>query len=561
MNSMKKIITALVAAAMIPQLSIAQDMESKMKQMTLREKIAQIVIVGITSRGTTEGHEAIIKQISDLQLGGVIVDDDKLTTSLQLINELQNVSEIPLMVTIDGEWGASMRYREYTVFPRAMQFGALRSPELVYKAGKAVGEELKEINILVNFAPDVDVNNNPANPVIGVRSFGENKKKVAEYGSAFMRGMKDAGVAGSAKHFPGHGDTDVDSHKGLPVLQFDRERLEKLELYPFRKLVADGVDMVMIGHLSVPALDATMTPASVSYPIVTELLKNKMGYKGIVITDALEMKGIAGDGVDASLEAYKAGADILLMPLNARHTIDTLEKAFKSGALDEKELDEKVLKMLDLKKRLGMFEPGYKKTVDTTNIETRTVRPQTEELIQEIADKSITVVRKRGSLPHIKDWSSTAYIAYHPSENTKYITDRLKEKGVAIFEIPEGASNELIYNVRKELFHKYKRVIVGFHSGSPTSRTGGPRRMTKITPEQFQILSSLGVRHNAICLYFGIPYDFNGFKRYKDFNCIVMGYEDTKYNNTAAAKLLFGEIKAEGQLPVAAGKYRCGRSR
>lgn len=558
---MKKIILALVAAAMIPQMTAAQDMESKMKQMTLREKIAQIVIVGVSSHGSATGHEADVKQMSELQLGGVIVDDDKLTTNLQLINELQNVSKVPLMVTIDGEWGASMRYREYTVFPRAMQLGALRKPDLVYKAGKAVGEELKELNILVNFAPDVDVNNNPSNPVIGVRSFGENKRKVAEYGSAFMLGMKDAGVAGSAKHFPGHGDTDVDSHKGLPVLQFERKRLERLELYPFRRLIADGVDMVMIGHLSVPALDATMTPASVSYPIVTELLKNQMGYKGIVITDALEMKGIAGDGIDASLEAYKAGADILLMPLDAVQTIDTLEKAFKAGALDEKELDGKVLKMLDLKKRLGMFEDGYSKTVDTADIEKRTVRPETEKLIQEIADKSVTVLRKKGRLPYIKNWESTAYIAFNPSENSKYITDRLEEKGVKIFNIPEGASNEYIYNIRKEIFHKYKRVIIGFHSGSPVARTGGPRRMTKITPEQFQILSSIGVRHNAICLYFGIPYDFNNYERLRDFNCIVMGYEDTKFNNIAVGKLLFGEIKSEGELPVAVGKFKCGRSR
>lgn len=558
---MKKIILALVAAAMIPQMTAAQDMESKMKQMTLREKIAQIVIVGVSSHGSATGHEADVKKMSELQLGGVIVDDDKLTTNLQLINELQNVSKVPLMVTIDGEWGASMRYREYTVFPRAMQLGALRKPDLVYKAGKAVGEELKELNILVNFAPDVDVNNNPSNPVIGVRSFGENKRKVAEYGSAFMLGMKDAGVAGSAKHFPGHGDTDVDSHKGLPVLQFERKRLERLELYPFRRLIADGVDMVMIGHLSVPALDATMTPASVSYPIVTKLLKNQMGYKGIVITDALEMKGIAGDGIDASLEAYKAGADILLMPLDAVQTIDTLEKAFKAGALDEKELDGKVLKMLDLKKRLGMFEDGYSKTVDTADIEKRTVRPETEKLIQEIADKSVTVLRKKGRLPYIKNWESTAYIAFNPSENSKYITDRLEEKGVKIFNIPEGASNEYIYNIRKEIFHKYKRVIIGFHSGSPVARTGGPRRMTKITPEQFQILSSIGVRHNAICLYFGIPYDFNNYERLRDFNCIVMGYEDTKFNNIAVRKLLFGEIKSEGELPVAVGKFKCGRSR
>jgi len=544
----------------ITQITMAQDIEQMVAGMNRREKIAQIIIGAVSSHGSLDNQEAQIKEMQELQLGGIITDDDVLKTSINLFNELQKVSNIPLLVTIDGEWGASMRFREYSVFPRAMQLGALKDPRLIYKVGHAIGEELRELNIMVNFAPVVDVNNNPDNPVIGVRSFGENKEKVALFGYSYMLGMKDAGVAGSAKHFPGHGDTDVDSHKGLPVLTFDRKRLDEMELYPFRKLIMGGVDMVMVGHLSIPALDATMTPASISRPIITDLLRNEMGFKGIIITDALDMKGIAGDGVDTSVEAYKAGVDILLMPIDARTSIDNLDKAFANGELDEKELDEKVRKMLQFKKDHGMLDKGFNRFVDLNTLEQKTVRPETEALIQEVADKSITMLRRDSHLP-LKRFDKCAYVAYCTSENSKYLIDRLKEKGVDIFYFNERSTSEELFTIRYKLLD-YKTVIVGFHSGTPKMRSGGPRRTTIITPQMFKTLSSLGVRHEAIGIYFGIPYDLNEFGNdYKDFDCFMIGYEDTKYNNIAAAKILLGEMEAQGELPVAAGKYKCGYSK
>ena len=557
---MKKTLFALLILTMT-QIAVAQDIQSIIDGMSRREKIAQIIIIGEQSYGGSEHNAKAAALMKELKLGGIIIDDDKLSTSMALVNDLQKVSDIPLLVTIDGEWGASMRYREYSVFPRAMQLGALRDANLVYEVGKAIGEELRELNIMVNYAPDVDINNNPDNPVIGVRSFGENKYKVAQMGSAYMLGMKDAGVAGSAKHFPGHGDTDVDSHKGLPVLLFDRSRLDELELYPFRRMIADGVEMVMVGHLSIPALDSTMTPASVSKPIVTDLLRKELGFNGIIITDALEMKGIAGEGVDASVEAYKAGSDILLMPLDARKSIENLDKAFASGELDEAGLNERVFKMLQFKKDHGMLSESYNKYVDPATLDQKTVRPATEALIQEVADKSLTAIRRDGSIP-MKRFEGCAYVAYNASDNSRYLTDRLREKGVTVFELQEGATNEEIYNLRLEL-NDYKDIVVGFHSGSAKGRSGGPRRTTSITPEQFKTLSSLGVRHRATGIYFGIPYDLNSFwwKDILDFNSFIIGYEDTKYNNIAAAKILLGEIEPQGVLPVAAGNYPCGYSK
>ena len=284
--------------------------------------------------------------------------DDALNPAVDRVNQLHRMAEIPLLVTIDGEWGASMRYPELHAFPRQMQLGALTDESLIYEMGYAVGKECRDLNIHVNFAPDVDINNNAENPVINSRSFGENRDIVARYGAAYMEGMRDAGVCGSAKHFPGHGDTNADSHKTLPVLPFSRERLDSLELYPFRYLIDKNVGMVMVGHLEVPVLDSSGTPASISRPIITGVLKEQLGYDGIVITDALNMNGVSNrmEKKFVPLEAFKAGVDILLMPEDVEASITEIEKAVKRGNVSIADLNEKVRKMLRLKAEAGLFD-------------------------------------------------------------------------------------------------------------------------------------------------------------------------------------------------------------
>ena len=367
---MKRLFLTLLAATVCCGGLFAQDLDSLLGTMSRREKIAQLIFEAVESRedpALRARQEGWIRE----GLGGLIVMDDVLADNMQMINELQALARIPMLVSIDGEWGAAMRFYEYAAFPRAMQLGALPDASLVEEAGRVIGSELRDIKIFANYAPVVDVNNNPRNPVINTRSFGENPWKVAEWGAAYMRGMQSAGVFGAAKHFPGHGDTDVDSHKGLPVLLFDRARLDSLELVPFRRLIAEGVAMVMVGHLSIPALDSTGTPASLSKPIVTGLLRNELGFQGVIITDALGMEGVAAAGDDAALLAYEAGADILLMPRDTRHTIDALDALFRRGALDERDLDTRVRRVLSLKARAGMLSPNYSPFVDTTGIALR----------------------------------------------------------------------------------------------------------------------------------------------------------------------------------------------
>ena len=541
----------------------AQDVDSLIGTMTRREKIAQIIIDAFESQEADEiraRHKAWVRE----GMGGLIVMDDGLAPCLQTINELQADARIPMIVSIDGEWGAAMRFYEYAAFPRAMQLGALDDEELVEQAGLEIGRQLREIKIFVNYAPVVDVNNNPGNPVINTRSFGEDPERVARLGAAYMRGMRQAGVYGSAKHFPGHGDTDVDSHVGMPVLPFDRERLNSLELVPFRRLIAEGVEMVMVGHLSVPALDPTGRPASISQPVITGLLREEMGYQGIIITDALGMHGVADSQSNAAMEAYKAGADILLMPQDTQQTIDDLEAAFRRGELDEEGLDERVRKMLLLKQKAGMLGAGYTPFVDTAGLVAKAVRPEAESLIQRICDRSMTVVKgalRRPLRLHrlFSKRPRVAYVAFNAAtpESEAFCRELEQHGPVARFDLPGDATPEQIDSVGA-LLRKYRRVIIGIHSGKPVPRSGGPRRFATIDPEQFGRLATWSRRHQLHGVYFGNPYDLNILNDYIRFKTFIIAYSDTRFNNVAAARALTVPRSAQGSLPVAAGGLPAG---
>ena len=545
---MRRVFAILLAFTMAAS-ALGQDIDSIIGGMSRREKIAQIIIVAVDTQDKPErraSHEEAVRQ----GLGGVIVMDDVLAPCMEMLNQYQAGAKIPLLVSIDGEWGASMRFYEYASFPKAMQMGALPSEKLVYQAGKAIGEELSQIKIFADYAPDVDINNNPNNPVIGVRSFGEDREKVATYGSAFMRGMKDASVAGSAKHFPGHGDTDVDSHKGLPVLTFDRKRLDSLELYPFRRLIADGVEMVMVGHLSVPALDPSGTPASISEPIITGLLRKEMGFNGIIITDALQMKGLTNDFGDASVAAYKAGVDILLMPQDALKTIDNLDALFADGTLDEAGLDARVRKMLELKASRGMLAAGYNRYVDPSEAVRSSLRPETEALIQKISDESMTVVKGAENLP-LKT-GRTAYIAINAAtqQSEEFFLELSKQYFPADRFRLDGDFGQAEVDALREKIKGYDQVVIGFHSGEPVRRSGGPRRESLISPEQFATVSALAKElKNVTGVLFANPYRLIDLQGWKDFSIFIVAYSDTAFNNRAAARAIV-KGSAKGKLPV-----------
>lgn len=369
---MKKILALFTALMLALGCSSAPDpVEVILQNMTTRQKVAQLMVVDQWRAWEIDSLYA--KE----QIGGLIVFRDTLSKVVNLINECQSQVDIPLEISLDAEWGAGMRFLEFPPFPRARYLAAMDNDSLLYEMGRAVARELLSIGVTTNYAPDVDVDTNPDNPVIGSRSYSPDPAEVSKYGIAYARGMQSLGVSACAKHFPGHGDTHIDSHKGLPVLEFDRARLDSIELAPFRDLIAAGIDMIMIGHLAVPVLDSTGTPASISRPIVTGLLREELGYDGLIVTDALQMGALRktiGEDDEAyaqiALMALQAGVDYLLMPGSPVAALDLICQKVEEGEVSIEELDEHVRRVLRHKASKGMLEPDYNRFVDYSAINT-----------------------------------------------------------------------------------------------------------------------------------------------------------------------------------------------
>ena len=551
-----------------------RQVERTLKKMTTREKVAQLIVSQTDSYIFSEGHALMTDTLVGIEgIGGLLIIQDSLPRFLTRMNQLQEMSKIPLLVSIDGEWGPSMRFSEYPFFPQQMQLGALPSDSLIYEMGLAVAEQCKMANIHINYAPVVDINVNPKNPVIHARSFGENRDKVTTYGRAYMKGMQDGGIIACSKHFPGHGDTEVDSHKGLPVLPFSRERLDSLELYPFRDQIKHGVEMVMMGHLHTPALDSAVS--SISYPIVTGLLREEMGFDGIIVTDALTMKGVSEnmESPEIALAAYKAGVDILLKPGDIIASIDRLEEAMNSGECDIEDLNERVRKTLRMKARFGMLERNYNPIVDTTNISERVKKPEHIALIQEMAEQSMTLVDNKAGLLPLDMNKKIAYVAYNAkhipmlreygdieglsgynpetgmvdSTTLMYqhlLKEAMKQEGeVHYFALDKKSSDKDIAKVCAQLAD-YDVVILACHD--PRGRS----RKDLIAQEHIKVMEGLVKKHQPILVHYGSPYGLSDLPWRNHLSGVLVAYKDSESNQKAAAKVLTGEIEAVGVLPV-----------
>ena len=556
---------------------IERQVERTLKGMTTREKVAQLIVSQTDSYIFSDGHALLTDTLVGIEgIGGLLIIQDSLPRYLNRMNELQKMSKIPLIVSIDGEWGPSMRFSEFPFFPQQMQLGALPSDSLIYEMGLAVAEQCKMVNIHINYAPVVDINVNPKNPVIHARSFGEDRDKVTTYGRAYMRGMQDGGIIACSKHFPGHGDTEVDSHKGLPVLPFSRERLDSLELYPFRDQIQHGVEMVMMGHLHIPALDSAVS--SISYPIVTKLLREELGFDGMIVTDALTMKGVSEnmESAEIALAAYKAGVDILLKPGDIIASIDRLEAAMDSGECDIADLDERVKKTLRMKAKFGMLARNYDPTVDTTGIVERVKKPEHMALVQEMADQSMTLVNNQAGLIPLDMTKSIAYVAYnakripmhreygdieglsgynpetgmvdsttlmyqHLLKNSALAADSLSK--IHYFSLDKKSSVKDIQLLCKQL-QGYDLVILACHD--PRGRS----RKDLIAEEHLGALESLVKKYQPLLVHYGSPYGLSDLPWLDSLGGVLVAYKDSESNQKAAAKVLTGEIEAVGVLPV-----------
>lgn len=552
---------------------LERQVERTLKKMSTREKVAQLMVSQTDSYIFSDKHALLTDTLVGIEgIGGLLIIQDSLPRYLNRMNELQAMSKVPMLVSIDGEWGPSMRFGEFPFFPQQMQLGALSDDSLIYEMGLAVAEQCEMVNIHINYAPVVDININPKNPVIHARSFGEDRDKVTQFARAYMQGMQDGGIVACSKHFPGHGDTEVDSHKGLPVLPFSRERLDSMELFPFRDQIKEGVKMVMMGHLHIPALDSAVS--SISYPIVTGLLKEELGFDGVVVTDALTMKGVSEnmESADIALAAYKAGVDILLKPGDIIASIDRLEEAMESGECDIEDLNNRVRKVLRMKAEFGMLDRGYSAHVDTTDISNRVKKEAHIALTRELSEKTMTLVDNKAGMIPLDASKRIAYVAYNAKhiplhreygdieglsgynpatgmvDSTTMMYQHLLKNGngkgeVHYFTLDKKSSKADIVAVEKHL-KDYDVVILACHD--PRGRS----RKDLIHADHMDILGKLVKKHHPILVHFGSPYGLAELPWMEELGGVLVGYQDSENNQRAAAKVLTGEIEAQGVLPV-----------
>ena len=449
--------------------------DNKLQSMTLKQKIGQLFIHTVAPYTTQSNKQNISDAVKEYGIGGLLFSGGEIGKQIELTNYAQSMAEIPLLITFDGEWGLAMRLKGTPSFPRNRVLGCIQNDTLLYEYGKEVARQLREIGVHVNFAPVADIDNNPKNPVINTRSFGSDRENVARKVVAYSRGLQDGGVLAVCKHFPGHGDTEVDSHKSLPVLPFTRERLDSIELYPFRKAIEAGVGGMMVGHLNVTSLDNKA--ASVSHAVVTELLKNELHFSGLVFTDALEMKGISSNPY-VSAQALIAGNDMVLAPRNLKRELDGVLKAVKEGKITEDEINEKCRKVLTYKYAFGL---DRRPVVAKEGVMARINKSYTNDLMNRIKTSAVTVIKDSDEmLPldlslsgtvvlNVSSTLSETYPFYNQINDTYPVTwlhanlDSLQYLKKKI-----TPAQRIIVAVYTSKVDKYKKVLAELAKGKPT---------------------------------------------------------------------------------------------
>jgi beta-glucosidase-like glycosyl hydrolase/CubicO group peptidase (beta-lactamase class C family) len=487
--------------------------------------------------------------VEEYNIGGLIFFQGGPGRQINMINQLQKKAKVPLLTGMDAEWGPSMRLDSTFYFPKQMTLGAIQNDSLIYAMGVAIARELKATGININFAPVVDVNNNINNPVIGYRSFGEDKENVARKGVAYMKGMQDQGVLANAKHFPGHGDTDSDSHKTLPQINHSKERLDDIELYPFKALIANGVSSMMVAHLSIPAYDSTKDQAStLSRKIVTELLKEQLKFDGLIFTDALNMNGVASyyEPGETDLLAFKAGNDVLLFPMNVPEGVAKIKKALQKKTIPMARLEESVKKILAAK-----FDVGYSKEFKEISRQAaqEVLNNQTTALlISTLYENAATLVKSKNKLIpfNVLDTTNFASLNLRGSKNSTFEKYLSKYASFNKYHLAEKENDPQVYTRLINQLKSYKTVVVGLHdmSNSPSKRFG-------LNKEDLLFLQTLSEHTEVILTVFGNAYSLSYLS---NFNHILLMYEDNEYTQKLAPQLLFGAKAAKGKLPVSVSK-------
>ena len=518
--------------------------DSVLTTLTAEQKIGQLLMVAAyTNKGPAHEQE-LSRLVTQEHIGGLIFFQGGPGRQLHMTQRLQNQARIGLMIGIDGEWGLNMRLDSTFRFPWPLTVGAVQDSALVYQMGREIGKHCKRIGIHFNFAPVVDINTNPNNPIINARSFGEDRNNVLQKASAYMAGMQAEGVMASAKHFPGHGDTDSDSHLTLPVVNHNRERLDAVELYPYAPLFKQGLAGVMVAHLAVPALDSTKTPASISKPIVTGLLKEKLGFEGLIITDALNMKGVANANKPGEVEvkAFLAGNDILLFPQDVAKAKTALQSAMANGTITEKDLNARVHKILMAKYWLGL---NKKVNLNPNRLQEDLNNVSAELLRKKIMEEALTVLVNRDKTLPLRP-APTAKIAVVGFGNAtnKALFDAVQlYHPTTYFEFDPTKVNDLLFELSQ-----YDYIIAGYYTSDAS-----PWKSYKPDAAAAEFARKLQMQGNTVFVMFSNPYALAHFKGLEQANGVVLAYQNTPDAAQLSAELLFGAIAAKGRIPVSVG--------
>jgi len=518
--------------------------DSVFKKLNRREKIAQMFFVRAHTNLGKKYTDSVGMVIKKEQLGGVIFFQGGPVRQSMATNAYQKVSRVPLIVANDGEWGLGMRLDSTISFPYQMTLGAIQNKDLIYRMGQEVAKDFKRMGMQMNLAPDADINNNAKNPVINYRSFGENKYNVAAKTAAYMKGMQDGGLLTTLKHFPGHGDTDVDSHYDLPQLNFSAARLDSLEMYPFKELIRQGASGVMIAHMNIPALDNTPNlPSTLSRPIVTGILKEKLGFKGLVISDAMDMKGVVKyfKNGEADLLGIIAGNDILELSENSDRAVHLVRKAVRQGRIDMKSIDMSVRKILTAKYWAGLYR---RDTIVTQGVIAGVNRTASNALVQELANASVTLLKGKEYIKNLIPIRRTAIISIGVPAVTKFQKEISKGFYNSVYYVlDKDASASQISNIAREI-GAFDQVIVGIHDSR--ARPGN------------NIPLNLGVKNfikelsgkNAVFALFANPYNLSGLPGLENSKGLVVGYQKEDYMQISAAAVINNRLVPSGKLPV-----------
>ncbi len=520
--------------------------DSVLQTLSLDQKIGQLFMPEVQSVWPQKDLDSLAAIIRDYHVGSIIVFKGGPYRQANAINYLQTQAKIPLLVSIDGEWGLSMRMDSTIRFPRQMTLSAIKNDSLIYEMGREIGRQCRRMGIHLNFAPDVDINNNPLNPVIGTRSFSDDKYIVANRGLLYMKGMQDENVLACAKHFPGHGDTDTDSHYALPVIDKDSASIDSVELFPFKTLIDNGVGSVMMAHLNLPKVDSTLNDvSSLSRKFTTGWLKQALGFKGLVLTDALMMKGVANtnDSGKADVKALMAGNDILLMSENIPLAFERIKNAVADKKITEKELNAHVKKILMLKHWVGLnnFKP-----IDTTNIYTDLNSPGARYLNYSLYEKALTVLTNKNQTLPLTHYQSKkiAFVAINDSLNNTL--QQMAEMFAAIkkFSLAKDASEADINNLVEKL-SGFDLTVISIHNTSTK-----PGINFGITDAMNTAIRKISDKTAAIVCLFGNSYCISKLAIPQSVKAFTISYEDTYLPQYLTAQLLFGAAPAKGTLPV-----------